>query len=97
MQYEHELMLVGAGIYFTANPVVAYKYAVSGNRGFMLAVRVALGKVKDFQTISPRLCAPPAGYDSCRGVVASGSDFKEEEYVVYSGAQQQLEYIVEFS
>ena len=56
---------------------------------------VALGTMKDYRKITYGLSKPPDGFDSCHGV--RGSEFDDDEYVVYSTRQQRLEYLVELS
>jgi poly [ADP-ribose] polymerase len=60
----------------------------------MALARVALGRVKEYRKITYGLSAPPEGYDSCHGV--RGSEFSDDEFVVYDTRRQRLEYLVEF-
>ena len=70
-------------------------YAAPGKRGtrFMTVATVAMGKMKEYSKITYGLSAPPAGYDSCHGV--RGTQFSDNEYVIYSHHQQKLEYLAE--
>jgi poly [ADP-ribose] polymerase len=66
----------------------------------MALARVALGKMKDFRKITYGISEPPPGYDSCHGVrnkAGQPSEFADDEYVIYRGQQQRLEYLVEFA
>ena len=61
---------------------------------------VALGKMKDYRKITYGLTEPPAGYDSCHGVrrtLLRASQFDDDEYVIYTTAQQRMDYLVEFT
>ena len=51
--------------------------------------------MKDYRKITYGLSAPPEGYHSCHGV--RGSEFADDEYVIYDTAQHRMEYLVEFS
>lgn len=90
---------LGHGIYFGDDIRTSFGYAGSGKRStrFIAVVRVALGKIKKFYKITYGLTTPPAGYDSCHGVRGGGSDFADNEFVVYRQEQQKLEYLVECS
>jgi poly [ADP-ribose] polymerase len=92
---------LGNGIYFgdAASTSAGYTTPGKGGSRFMALARVALGKAKQFTKITYGLTAPPEGYDSCHGVRASwlrGSQFADDEYVIYARNQQRLEYLVEF-
>lgn len=66
----------------------------------MMVAQVALGKTKDLTRVDSSLTAPPAGYDSTRGVPSSGSsmsDFADEEFVVYSLDRQRIRYLIDFA
>lgn len=86
---------LGNGIYFGDEADTSYFYAGPGRRGtrFIAMATVALGKMKDYKKITYGLTAPPDGYDSCHGV--KGTEFSDDEYVVYKHEQQRLEYLVE--
>lgn len=86
---------LGSGIYFGDAACTASGYAHPGKKGsrFVAIANVALGKMKDYRKITWGLTAPPDGYDSCHGV--RGSEFADDEYVVYQHNQQRLEYLVE--
>eukprot|EP00002_Diphylleia_rotans_P014061 TRINITY_DN2735_c0_g3_i1.p1 TRINITY_DN2735_c0_g3~~TRINITY_DN2735_c0_g3_i1.p1 ORF type:complete len:485 (-),score=120.58 TRINITY_DN2735_c0_g3_i1:429-1883(-) len=88
---------LGSGIYFgEADTAAGYAgYSATKHTAFMLMVRVALGKVKDYNKITYGLNAPPSGYDSTHGV--AGTEFYDHEYVIYDPSQQQIEYLVEFN
>lgn len=92
---------LGSGIYFGDAACTSAFYTTSGKGGtrFMAVARVALGKMKTYTKITYGLTAPPAGYDSCHGVRSQkdvSSEFDDDEYVIYDGQQQRLEYLVEF-
>ena len=59
----------------------------------MTVADVALGKMKDYRKITYGLDSAPKGYDSCHGV--RGTEFDDDEYVIYSQNQQKLQYLVE--
>lgn len=88
---------LGNGIYFGNAACTAMNYAGSGRRStsFMTVAEVALGKVKDYTKITYGLKGPPEGYDSCHGV--RGSQFADDEFVIYEHNQQKLQYLVEVS
>ncbi len=87
---------LGSGIYFGDASTTAANYAYPGKKktSFMAVTRVALGKIKDYNEITYGLTKPPSGYHSCHGV--RGTEFDDDEFVIYDGAQQRLEYLVEF-
>ncbi len=60
----------------------------------MTVATVALGKVKDYRKITYGLSAPPDGFHSTHGV--RGSEFSDDEFVIYRQNQQKMEYLVEF-
>jgi len=71
------------------------------NSALMLVFRVFVGQAKQLTRVCPTLQQAPTGFDSVQGLGrstgATASDFADNEYVVYDLAQQQLEYLVEFS
>lgn len=86
---------LGHGIYFGDVAETALNYAHSGKKGtrFITLAKVALGKIKKYEDITYGLKSPPKGYDSCHGV--SGTEFDDDEFVIYNQNQQKLEYLVE--
>ncbi|XP_078337991.1 uncharacterized protein LOC111100311 isoform X3 [Crassostrea virginica] len=95
--------MLGHGIYFASSASTSIKYSKPSktrNTRMMLVNQVALGNSLDVYKHQRDLTTPPSGYDSVHGV-ASGegveSDFKDDEYVVYSTDQQMLSYLVEFT
>jgi poly [ADP-ribose] polymerase 2/3/4 len=86
---------LGAGIYFGDVMSTSYYYAGPSKKGtrFIALAEVALGKIKKYTKITYGLTAPPAGYDSCHGV--SGTEFSDDEFVVYKQNQQKLQYLLE--
>lgn len=88
---------LGSGLYFASAACAATYYTTPGNKGtrLMAIARVGLGKMKDYSRITYGLDVPPAGFDSCHGV--RGTEFSDDEYVVYRGNQQRLEALVEFT
>ena len=90
---------LGHGIYFGDAACTSAFYAAPGRRKtqFMAVARVALGKMVPYKKITFCLTAPPPGHDSAHGVRGAGSQFADDEYVVYDPAQQRLEYLVEFT
>jgi poly [ADP-ribose] polymerase len=92
---------LGHGIYFGDAACTSAAYACPGKKGtcFLAITRVALGKPKQYYEITYGLTRPPKGFDSCHGVRECedhGSDFYDDEFVIYSTAQQRMEYLVEF-
>mmetsp|Transcript_30972 Transcript_30972/g.40892 ORF Transcript_30972/g.40892 Transcript_30972/m.40892 type:complete len:895 (-) Transcript_30972:265-2949(-) len=85
---------LGDGIYF-GDADTSCNYAMEGQKGtkLMLMNLVALGKMCDYDTITYGLTSPPPGYDSCHGV--KGTEFDDDEYVVYTEEQQKIQYLVE--
>jgi poly [ADP-ribose] polymerase len=86
---------LGNGIYFGDAICTSAGYAHPGSRKtrFVAVTSVALGKSREYRKITYGLTKPPEGYDSCHGV--RGSEFADDEYVVYDTRQQRLEYLVE--
>ena len=86
---------LGSGIYFGDAACTSMAYAAPSKHGtrFMTVATVALGKMKDFSKITYGLSGPPTGYDSCHGV--RGTQFADDEFVIYSHDQQKLEYLAE--
>ncbi len=86
---------LGSGIYFGDAACTSAGYAGQGKRGtrFIAIANVALGKMKDYSKITYGLSAPPDGFDSTHGV--RGTQFADNEYVIYQHNQQRLEYLVE--
>jgi poly [ADP-ribose] polymerase len=93
---------LGSGIYFGDASCTSAFYASSGRKGtsFIAIARVALGKVKDFHEITYGITKPPTGHHSCHGVRCTDdvdSEFDDDEFVIYQGNQQRLEYLVEIT
>ncbi len=88
---------LGSGIYFGDAACTSNFYATAGKHKtkFIGIARVALGKVKDYKKITYGLTAPPKGFDSCHGV--RGTEFDDDEFVIYKAEQQRLEYLVEIT
>jgi poly [ADP-ribose] polymerase len=86
---------LGSGIYFGDAACTSAGYAHPGKKGsrFIAIANVALGKMKDYSKITYGLSAPPDGFDSTHGV--RGTQFADNEYVIYQHNQQRLEYLVE--
>ncbi|MEM8875678.1 MAG: hypothetical protein AAGD32_15640, partial [Planctomycetota bacterium] len=90
---------LGHGIYFGDAACTSAFYAAPGKRRtqFLAVARVALGKSAKYKKITWGLTGPPDGHDSCHGVRGKGSEFADDEFVVYDPARQKLEYLVEFT
>lgn len=88
---------LGNGIYFGDAICTSAGYAHPGQRKtrFVTVANVALGKMKDYRKITYGLAKPPEGFHSCHGV--RGTEFDDDEYVVYDTKQQRLEYLVEIA
>ena len=71
---------------------LSYAYPGKRKTHFVAVANVALGKPKRYERITWGLSKPPAGYHSCHGV--RGTEFDDDEYVVYDTKQQHLEYLV---
>ena len=86
---------LGNGIYFGDVASTSLAYAGTGKRGtsFLTVATVAMGKMKPFKKITYGLSKPPDGFDSCHGV--SGTEFSDDEFVIYAHEQQKLEFLVE--
>ena len=86
---------LGNGIYFGNAICTSANYAHPGKRGTRLVsvASVSLGTVKQNRKITYGLNKPPEGFHSCHGV--RGSEFADDEFVVYDTKQQRLEYLVE--
>ncbi|XP_034549461.1 protein mono-ADP-ribosyltransferase PARP4 isoform X9 [Notolabrus celidotus] len=94
---------LGSGIYFSDTMSTSLKYSkqckTDGSR-LMLVCDVALGNTKDVYKRHLTLTEAPEGYNSVHGVRLSrgnGSNFLDDEYVVYSPDQVKLKYVVQFS
>lgn len=94
--------MLGAGIYFGNLPSTAAQYSEACGPDkirFMLVSEVALGAVYPTTTHDPTLERPPDGFDSVHGVSkqsSPGSDFTDDEFVVYNPYQQRLQYLIAF-
>ena len=88
---------LGSGIYFGDASCTAGNYTVPGKQKtrFMAVTRVALGKVKQYKEITYGLKSPPKGFNSCHGV--RGTEFDDDEFVIYTQHQQRIEYLIEFT
>jgi predicted DNA-binding WGR domain protein len=88
---------LGNGIYFGDASCTAANYTVPGKQKtrFITVARVALGKMKDYREITYGLKGPPKGFHSCHGV--RGTEFDDDEFVIYTTEQQRLEYLIEFT
>jgi poly [ADP-ribose] polymerase len=88
---------LGNGIYFGDAMCTSAGYAHPGTRRtrFVALASVALGRSKQYRNITWGLSRPPEGYDSCHGV--RGSEFDDDEYVVYDTRQQRIEYLCEIA
>ncbi len=76
----------GAGIYFTPNSAVASGYAFkSGNRGYILSCRVALGKNYAKNTVSHS-----GNYDTIASGGSTTSRDKHDSWVFVTRASQQV-------
>ncbi len=86
---------LGNGIYFGDAICTSIAYASSGktDSSYIAIANVALGKVKKYDEITYGLNSPPKGYNSCHGV--SGTEFDDDEFVIYDHNQQRLEYLLE--
>ncbi len=92
---------LGHGIYFGDAACTSVFYTTPGKRKtrLMTIARVALGKTKQYHKITYGLSEPPGGYNSCHGVRSQKgvtSEFADDEFVIYTTAQQKMEYLVEF-
>lgn len=88
---------LGNGIYFGDTISTTVGYAHPGSRGTRMAavVDVALGKIKQYSKITYGLNSPPSGYNSCHGI--RGTQFHDDEFVIYNQNQQKLKYLIEYS
>ena len=92
---------LGAGLYYSSSfgDSVQYTSATSAGTRYMLVSTVALGRSFPMTQPDRTLTGPPVGFDSCVAVPRSrdsASFFGSEELVVYSLAQQRLQYLVAF-
>ncbi|XP_041352469.1 protein mono-ADP-ribosyltransferase PARP4-like isoform X2 [Gigantopelta aegis] len=94
---------LGSGVYFASAASTSAKYShpskTKGTR-LMLVNEVALGGCLDVFEYNTELKEPPEGYNSVHGVRKKhsiDSQFKDDEYVVYSLNQQRIKYLVEFA
>ncbi|CAB4197009.1 poly [ADP-ribose] polymerase [uncultured Caudovirales phage] len=86
---------LGHGIYFGDVISTSSGYAGPSKKGssYVALTEVALGNIKKYTKVTPGLVKPPDGYDSCHGV--SGTEFHEDEFVIYNTNQQKLKYLIE--
>ncbi|XP_030842786.1 protein mono-ADP-ribosyltransferase PARP4 [Strongylocentrotus purpuratus] len=95
--------LLGPGLYFGDRTSTCIQYTKNGyfsQTRMMLVIRVALGSTQDYYEFNTKMQQAPEGFESTHGVRASEnkpSEFKEDEFVVYSTKQQCIRYLVEFS
>jgi len=87
---------LGDGIYFGDADTSCY-YARPGSRNTRLILlnTVALGRMCPYNKITYGIKKPSAGYDSNHGVPGPGSQFQDNEYVVYDESQQKMSYLFE--
>ncbi|XP_065907785.1 protein mono-ADP-ribosyltransferase PARP4-like isoform X2 [Dysidea avara] len=94
--------MLGSGIYFASSSSVSSRYSKPGKtRGgrLMLVNQVALGNVLETTSRMMELTEVPKGYSSVHGLKTSDelpSEFKGDEYAIYSTSQQRIRYLVEF-
>eukprot|EP01125_Pyxidicula_operculata_P005044 TRINITY_DN1852_c3_g2_i1.p1 TRINITY_DN1852_c3_g2~~TRINITY_DN1852_c3_g2_i1.p1 ORF type:complete len:1923 (-),score=635.24 TRINITY_DN1852_c3_g2_i1:335-6103(-) len=93
--------MLGSGIYFGDSATTSAQYTAPDQHGikYMLVCDVALGSVMKYTTHQYNLSSPPSGYHSVQGVRGTDtetSDFKDNEFVVYSSDQQRLRYLVAY-
>eukprot|EP00759_Apiculatamorpha_spiralis_P025663 PhF_6_TR29068/c0_g1_i1/m.42362 len=90
---------LGGGLYFTDMSCATTRYCTSGSRGTCMVVvsTVALGKVHKTESICTEIEGPPSGFDSVQGVACPGSDFEDNEFVVYANHRHRMTHLVEFT
>ena len=93
---------LGHGIYFGDASCTSAFYTTPGKKKtrLMAVARVALGKMAEYTKITYGLSAPPDGYHSCHGVRnngKNGSQFADDEYVIYDPRQHRQEFLVELT
>ena len=93
---------LGSGIYFADASCTAGRYSppAAGGQSYMVVASVCTGVPKEYTEPQPQLEAPPAGYDSVKGVgcrmLSNGSSsFEDNEFVVYDVSRFTIDYIVE--
>lgn len=91
---------LGNGIYFGDAACTSVFYTTPGKKQTRLITiaRTALGKMMDYNKITYGLQSPPPGFDSCHGIrnqPGTPSQFTDDEYVIYTTAQQRMEYLAE--
>ncbi|XP_038059035.1 uncharacterized protein LOC119730290 isoform X2 [Patiria miniata] len=95
--------MLGSGIYFADSFSTSAKYShASQARGtrLMAVNQVALGECYQTTSYKKDFTEAPEGFHSVHGVKNNGtnhSDFKDDEFAVYSTAQQRIRYVVEFT
>jgi len=93
---------LGHGIYFGDASCTSAFYTTPGKKKtrLMAVARVALGKMAEYTKITYGLTAPPPGFHSCHGVRnngKNGSQFADDEYVIYDPRQHRQEFLVEMT
>ncbi|KAM8854716.1 protein mono-ADP-ribosyltransferase PARP4 isoform 2-T2 [Spinachia spinachia] len=93
---------LGSGIYFSDAISTSLKYSkpseTDGSR-LLLVCDVALGHCRDEHKRDATLTRAPGEHHSVHGVRRTpntGSEFEDDEYVVYSPDQVKLKYVVQF-
>lgn len=89
---------LGSGCYYgsEADTPVQYTGPAKTGRRYLCVAEVAAGKQAKFTRITPGLSAPPAGFDSCWGVRGGGSQFADNEIVIYRTTQARITHLIEF-
>jgi len=93
--------MLGGGIYFSNSFNTSLKYTTPSqlkNTRLVAICEVSLGKTKDLYEFDTTLTKAPEGYNSTHGVKRSDtvqSQFKDDEYCIYSVNQQKLRCIAE--
>ncbi|CAN0561872.1 unnamed protein product [Rangifer tarandus platyrhynchus] len=94
---------LGSGIYFSDSLSTSIKYSHPGQTDgtrLLVVCDVALGRCMDLHERNFSLTEAPPEYDSVHGVRGTdtvGSDFEDDEFVVYKTNQVKMKYIVKFS
>lgn len=92
---------LGSGLYFAEHACTSTRYAAasSKNTRFLLVTTVACGTPFQTSHIDSTLTRAPPGTHSVHGVssrTSPGSDFEDDEWVVYNNNQVMMSYLVEF-
>lgn len=95
----HTGSMFGNGAYFANCSTKSAQYTddfmnYRNQDQYIFVCEVATGKIKEYDSAQPSLCAAPRGYNSVKG--CKGNHLRYDEYIVYNTNQVKITHIVEF-